>query len=119
MAETEEAETEEEAPAEKEADAPSRPWAGRGGGGGGRGGAPLILGLAWFALGYTLFYYAVNILVDAYAGDENTPMNPAPLSVLIGLGDPAGGKVATPTRRGPAVTSGRAPRRPHNTGGFA
>lgn len=75
-----------------------------------------VLGLAWFSLGYSLFYYAVNILVDAYAPSTNAPMNPAPLAVCLGLSSPVGPALTHPSdfRRRSA-----GPRRhPHNTGGF-
>lgn len=52
-----------------------------------------ILGLACFAIGYTLCYWAVNVLVDAYF--RTGVMNPAPLSVLIGIPG-AGAAAATP-----------------------
>lgn len=87
----------------------------------------LIGGWGFFAAGYTLFYWAVNILVDAYLPNNDTPMNPAPLAVLFGLGSPTGaptssvtaprrgvGAALADTNRGLAAGGGH----PHNTGGY-
>jgi len=41
------------------------------------------LSAAAVALGYALLYYALNILVDAYFR-TNAPMNPAPMTTLLG-----------------------------------
>jgi hypothetical protein len=43
----------------------------------------MILALAVFGISYALFYYGANILESAYL--RTTPMNPAPLSVLLGI----------------------------------
>jgi hypothetical protein len=55
-----------------------------------------LLGLALFAGGYTLAYYAVNILVDAYS--RTATMNPPPLWILFGIpgqtGNGSGGQGA-------------------------
>ena len=42
-----------------------------------------ILGLAMVGLGYAVAYYGANILVDAYL--RTGTMNPAPLTVLLGI----------------------------------
>ena len=46
--------------------------------------------LAAVALGYALLYYALNVLVDAYFR-TNAPMNPAPMTTLLGISQIAGG----------------------------
>lgn len=80
-------------------------------------GPRFTLGLAWFSLGYAVFYWAVNILVDAYAPSTNAPMNPAPLAVCLGLSSPV--KAAEPTHPSGYRRRPEGPRRaPHNTGGF-
>lgn len=46
-----------------------------------------ITGLILFASGYAIFYWSLNILLEAYLGDHGSPMNPAPLSVCLGIKD--------------------------------
>jgi hypothetical protein len=49
-----------------------------------------IFPLAAVALGYALLYYALNVLVDAYFR-TSAPMNPAPMTTLLGISQIAGG----------------------------
>lgn len=44
-----------------------------------------IRNLAFFSLGYVLFYYGLNILVHAYFGQAGATLNPPPLVVLLGI----------------------------------
>lgn len=66
----------------------------------------MILGLALFAIGYAVAYWAMTILWDAYT-QTTSPMNPPPLAVCLAI--PGSGAdqslqgTGTPTPNQPAM----------------
>lgn len=72
-----------------------------------------IFGLGVVAAGYALFYWALNILIQSYKR-TGPPMNPPPLSVVMGIPGATAGNIGT-TAPVPPAANGPGPNVPGTT----